>query len=249
MVAAKAATAANLSLQGFGGGAGIFQPVDPTKADYVVSTATQLASALSAAHSGQTVYVADNAVIDASDYSFVVPQGVTLASGRGQNGSLGALLYVNYNELNSDYFNGLIRAGGPNVRITGLQIQGPSPDVGSATEWDSRGIVDSYANLEVDNNEISAWSHAGIYLENDARTGAAGITGVRIHHNSIHNCERTGLGYGICLDADGEGNYGSLGEQSQGNCLMDPLIQYNSFDCNRHSIAATGVSTESYQVL
>jgi hypothetical protein len=221
--------AADLSLQGFGGGAGYFQPVNSAKADYIVSTAPQLASALSAAHSGQIVYVADNAVIDVSNYSFLIPQGVTLASGRGQNASPGALLFVDYNKVHSNLHDGVIRTGGVNVRVTGLRIKGPHPDVGREAydNWYSRGIVASHTNLEVDNCEIWAWSHAGIYL-------IEGASGARIHHDSIHACQRAGLGYGVCLDA--------------GSTIpIDPLIQYSSFDSNRHSIAGTGVGTESYE--
>ena len=51
-----------------------------------------------------------------------VPAGVTLAGERGNNGSRGAL-------LTSDALKTpvMIRAGGPDVRITGLRLQGPCP--------------------------------------------------------------------------------------------------------------------------
>jgi hypothetical protein len=52
-----------------------------------------------------------------------VPEGVTLAGDRGHNGSKGAL-------LSSDALKTpvLIRAAGPNVRITGLHIRGLIPN-------------------------------------------------------------------------------------------------------------------------
>ena len=85
----------------------------------------------------------------------------------------------------------------------------------------SDGIKAEHANLEVDNCELSAWSHAAVFLV------AAG--GHRIHHNFIHHCQYYGLGYGVCHDK------------------AFSVIEFNVFNWNCHSIALTGVADSGYE--
>ncbi len=84
----------------------------------------------------------------------------------------------------------------------------------------SGAIITKYSGLEVDNCEISAFSHAGIFLKKGE--------GHHIHHNFIHHCQYNGLGYGVCLDTAAS------------------LIEFNVFNWNRHSIAGTGRPGCSY---
>lgn len=124
-----------------------------------------------------------------------------MAGDRGYNGSKGAL-------LSSDSLKtpGMINAKGPNVRITGLRIQGPNPkrylehhkkSFGSEGKGRSyyykfpvsKGISTEHSNLEVDNCDLSAFSGRSISL----RRGE----GHHIHHNFIHKCQYNGLGYGV----------------------------------------------------
>ena len=209
-----------------------------TQGDYLVKDLDSLLGALSKAKAGETVFIVPDALIDLTARVYIeelvleVPAGVTLASDRGHNGSPGAL-------LTSDALKTpvMIRAGGPNVRITGLRIQGPNPKrylehhrrafqpQGRGRDYYykfpvSRGIVCSHAHLEVDNCDISAFSHSGISL-------AAG-NGHHLHHNFIHQCQYNGLGYGLSHQAAAS------------------LIEYNLFDSNRHSIAGTGQPGCSY---
>ena len=97
---------------------------------------------------------------------------------------------------------------GPDVRITGLRIRGPNPKrymdhhrrsiaEGRGSEYYykfpfSRGIEMGHSGLEVDNCELSGFSHAAIYLVKGDRH--------HIHHNFIHHCQYQGLGYGVVLD-------------------------------------------------
>src|SRR5690606_36585000 len=123
----------------------------------------------------------------------LVPQGVTLASDRGHDGSPGALIY-------SDAFatSPMIRAGGPGVRITGLRLRGPDPErrlafhhrvftlgLGGSDAYyrlpNSQGVMSEHGDLEVDNCEISAFSSAGVYLH--------GGKDHHVHHNFIHHCQ------------------------------------------------------------
>jgi hypothetical protein len=219
-----------------GGGKGYSKIV--TKGDYTVRNLDELINALSQVKRGQVIFIPSEVEIDLTTRIYIeelvleIPKGVTLAGDRGNNNSKGAI-------LSSDSLNTpmMIRTNGPNVRITGLRIQGPNskrhlehhkrsfgPE-GLGRDYYykfpvSRGIRTEYPNLEIDNCEISAFSGSGILL----RKGE----GHHIHHNFIHQCQYNGLGYGVSHSA------------------ASSLIEHNLFNENRHSIAGTGVSGCSY---
>ena len=209
-----------------------------TKGDYTVKDLDALLDALSKAKAGQTIFIPAETVIDLTARIYIeqlvldVPEGVTLAGDRGYGGSKGAL-------LTSDALKTpvMIRAGGPGVRITGLRIHGPNPkrylehhrrsfgEGGGGHKYyykfpTSNGITTRYPRLEVDNCEISGFSHAGVYLLT--------AQGHHIHHNHIHHCQYQGLGYGVCHNT------------------ASSLLEYNLFNWNRHSIAGTGRPGNSY---
>jgi hypothetical protein len=213
-----------------GGGSGYKNIV--TTGNYIVNDLEGLIEALNKARQGETVFIPAETEIDMTTLIYIkelvleVPSGVTLAGERGNNGSGGAL-------ITSDVLKTpvMIRAGGPNVRITGLRIQGPCSKRyldhhkraygknGKGAEYYylfpiSNGISTEYGNIEVDNCDISGFAHAGIYL----RQGDNHV----IHHNFIHHCQYNGLGYGISHDK------------------ASSLIELNLFNWNRHSIAGTG---------
>ena len=219
-----------------GGGAGYTKVV--TRGDYTVKDLDALLAALSKAKAGQTVFIPGETIIDLTARVYIdqlvleVPKGVTLAGDRGNGGSKGAL-------LTSDALKTpiVIRPSGPDVRITGLRIQGPNPKRyldhhrraftrgGAGHKYyykfpTSAGIRTEHPRLEVDNCEISAFSHAGIYLVKGE--------GHHIHHNFIHHCQYNGLGYGVCHNTAAS------------------LIEQNLFNWNRHSIAGTGRPGGSY---
>ena len=219
-----------------GGGSGYVNII--AEGDYTVQNLDTLLDALSKAKSGQVVFIAAETVIDLTARIYIdqlvleIPEGVTLAGDRGYGKSKGAL-------LTSDALKTpvMIRAAGPDVRITGLRIQGPNPkryldhhgrsfrEGAAGHEYyykfpTSNGITTKYPRLEVDNCEISGFSHAGVYLV------TAG--GHHIHHNHIHHCQYQGLGYGICHNT------------------ASSVIEQNLFNWNRHSIAGTGRPGNSY---
>ncbi len=214
-----------------------------TDGDYRVATVDELIEALKKAQAGEVVYVEPDAQIDCTTLVFAeklvleVREGVTLASNRGHEGSRGAMIY-------SDAFatSNLIRAVGPNVRVTGLWIRGPDPkrrlehhrrsfdpargdsSAQSAYYYKlamSDGIASTFSGLEVDNCELSGWSVTAISLPSG--------TDHHIHHNYIHHNQMNGLGYGMCIST------------------ATALIEYNLFDFNRHSIAATGRVPSGYE--
>ena len=221
-----------------GGHEGYGDWVDPATATVVVTTATQLVNALGAATPGTVVYVHDAAVIDMTGIWFVpVGPGVTLASGRGHNGSLGALLFNTVVEPHPQFV-----VTGTDARITGLRLRGPDTEkepVGDCGGHDSTGIlvkVDPEASaavwsVRVDNNELWGWPASGIEVFN--------VFGVQVQYNHIHHnrrkvarsgCRRYNLGYGVVVSFTGFA-----------------LMEGNQFDHNCHDIASDGHPGTSYE--
>lgn len=213
-----------------GGGEGYKRIV--TQGDFVAENLETLIDVLSKAKSGQVVFIPGKAVIDMTTFIYIdkltlkIPEGVTLASDRGYNGSPGA-------QITSDSLDTplMIQVMGPNARITGIRLQGPNPKryldhhkrafgtggPGHSYYYKfptSNGINIKFPKAEVDNCEISAFAHAGVNLP--------GGNDHHIHHNLIHKCQYNGLGYGVALDNS------------------TAVIEYNTFNENRHSIAGTG---------
>ncbi len=219
-----------------GGGVGYKRIV--TRGDYTVKDLDELLEALGKARPGQVVFIPGDTEIDCTARVYIeelvleIPEGVTLAGNRGENGSPGAI--ITSDALKTPL---LIQANGPDVRITGLRLRGPSPkryldhhrrsfNQGRGHEYyykfpTSNGIRTRHPGLEVDNCDISGFSHAGVYLMDGDRH--------RIHHSFIHHCQYNGLGYGVCHDTAAS------------------LIERNLFDFNRHSIAGTGRPGCSYE--
>lgn len=213
-----------------GGGSGYVAVV--TQGDVTADNLDSLLEALSKAEPGQVVFIPGTVEIDLTTRVYIeqlvleLPAGVTLASDRGNHGSPGAL-------LTSDALNTpiMIRATGPDVRITGLRLQGPNPKrhlehhrraFGPGGEGHTyyyrfptqRGIVTTHDRLQVDNCELAGFGHSAVSLNQGVEH--------RVHHNFIHHCQYNGLGYGVCLDT------------------ASAVIEFNLFDWNRHSIAGTG---------
>ncbi len=213
-----------------GGGEGYTAIV--TGGDYVVDSVAALVDALAVAQAGEVVFIPGETEIDLTTLIYIeqlvleVPEGVTLAGDRGNEGSAGALIV-------SDVLATpvMIRALGPDVRVTGLRIQGPNPkrqlvhhrkafsEGGEGHTYyykfpTQNGIMSEHDALEVDNCDISGFGHGGIYL-------TSGVDH-HVHHCYIHHCQYNGLGYGISHNQ------------------ASSLIERNLFDFNRHSIAGTG---------
>lgn len=225
----------------YGGGADYPDRIAPTHpCAVVVTTATELETALMGAGPGDLVFVADGATIDLTGKTLCIPGGVTLAGGRGHGSEPGGRILVRTTESRA-----ALRACGSDVRITGLRIEGWEPTQ-CPPEWPdrctgedrtggvncrdcmprSRGIQASDVDrLEVDNCELTGWSYGAIEFRN-ARDN-------HIHHNHIHHNQRQGLGYGVVL--------------SNVTDPADALIEWNRFDYNRHSVAGSGAVGHSYE--
>ncbi len=196
-----------------------------------VQTKAELLQALALATPGEIVYVDDNAVIDLSlerDHQIEITDGVTLASGRGRGGSLGALLYTEDHDTQVYAARALFVITGSEARVTGLRIRGPDQEVGET--YDSPlavGIRTPYSTtidhtvVEIDNCELFGWTIGAVEI--------GGTDRAMVHHNYFHHNRRAGLGYGVVLS------------------YAYPIIGANIFDHNRHAIASTGYPTSSYE--
>lgn len=206
-----------------GGGASYDRCVDPDSADRIVDSRADLLGALGG--SASVVYVADDAAIDLTGASEIsLGKDVTLASGRGRNGSDGGLLYTD------SCPRWLFRSRAAGVRVTGLRLRGPRTDYFDPRE-EAGDEEDAYScglhlfgdAPEIDNCELFGWPHAAIAF------GARGQpTAGFAHHNAIHHNRMETLGYGIEL-YDGWSR-----------------IEHTYFDANRHAITGFGYDTNGF---
>ena len=222
------AEACNPTGNPIGGGAGYTDIIlqNDARVKYVVTTAAGLKSALASARSGEVVFVPSTATIDvtAETSSITIPAGVTLASDRGYKGSTGGLIKRN---SASTIPKGTFIAGGNDVRVTGLRIQGPHSGYGASYGDNVKCAImeTNKKGLEVDNCEIYYWSYAGVAFENSASGSWTG----HVHHNNIHHIAGEGYGYGVMVA------YG------------DVLIEANKFDYTRHAVIGEGCPGEKFE--
>jgi hypothetical protein len=208
-----------------GGGPEYVNIINKDAADFVASTKGELLAAIKKAKKGNIIYVRDDAQIDmtGSDDQ-AIPAGVTLASGRGNKGSSGGLVFSN-SLTDEPLFMPLFRTGGKGVRVTGLRIRGPFGEAGDHHYTQikiANGIKSDHEDLEVDNCEMWSWNKWAIDL------AVAG--GAYIHHNHIHHTRRWGYGYGVWVRGGGKS-----------------IIEANLFDFCRHHIGSGSQASSSYE--
>lgn len=185
------------------------------------STRDELLDALRSAARGDLVRVPTDATLDLSgEWTIRVPDGVTLASGSQEDGGYGAVLETTGGDEAPE--RGLQKLDlGAGARITGFQIRGHHHEyVNPIEEHDGdyyahRGSgVRVGTNAVVDHNDISGWTYASVWAEDNAH----------VHNNYIHHNVWDTLGYGVVVPA--------------GDNM--PVIEHNEFDYNRHAIAGGG---------
>ncbi|MBN1773177.1 MAG: VCBS repeat-containing protein, partial [Deltaproteobacteria bacterium] len=242
-------------------GAGYTRLVD--RHDHLVATEQELIDALATARSGETIYVADGAELDFSAWVvaeatvLTIPEGVTLAGGRGKPGVEPAWIHTDFFLVDpveaADPTVGrtfaarpLIRIGGPNARVTGLRITGP--DSKSREEPLRRWLTSPDAPVEGRKKYYRFPTADGILCEHPnlevdncelagwsfAAISVADGVGHRVHHNDDHHTQRQGLGYGVVL-------YGGI----DADTAVD--IAWNRFDYNRHAVAGSGYPRQDYE--
>ena len=187
------------------------------KGDLTVTTTGELLAALKQAKPGQVVFVPDGVDIDLTGQrSLRIPGRVTLAGTRGLNGSPGARIYTTLRQSHT-----LMATAGDEVRLTGLRFEGAFGGTDKVADHSSFLGIGHYG-AEVDNCEVYNFNVTGISV------GAAAIN-IRIHHNHIHHCQRSGYGYGVCTGSS------------------DIHIIANKLDYCRHAIASGGTPGCGYE--
>jgi len=201
-----------------GGGSGYLDAIDPNQANYVVSTAAALKSALASASSGQIVYLADGATItlnsDSQIYGvpswlgdsvgFNVNPGVTLAGGRS-----GKIVLSSSYRPTAYWYAVALGAG---ARMSGVIIQGGESNSSNTYHWSG---VACAKNAQVDNCEI--------YGMSGGQAVSIYGSGVWVHHNYLHHCQCTSQsGYGVCVVSSPTAS----------------TIEANKFDYCKHAIAS-----------
>ena len=198
-------------------------PVREADATVVVETLDGLLGALESASAGDVVYVPPDVRLNTGGvWKVPIPDGVTLAGGRGVDGADGALLKSPKGDEGpeDEKFHKKFRLG-RGARFTGFRLLGHHFEYRNAEEeFDSDyyahrgGGVRANVDAVVDNNEIGGWPHAAVWAERNAH----------VHHNDLHHNTWEGLGYGVVVP---------------GGDHM-PVIEHNYFNYNRHAIAASG---------
>jgi hypothetical protein len=210
-----------------GGGDGYVSPHGYTQAtaDYVVTTVTQLSTALSSATAGQVIWIPSGTTITIStDYGKTLKSGVVLASNRGQDGAAGGKILWTYEARG---FMQPILYCQSNSVVSGLVLQGPGGICG-ASGYNEGNCALRGANgalrIEVENCEISDFANGGIYFYGG---GMAWDSSNRhwVHHCNIYNIQRDGFGYGV---------------SEEGGCSF--LVECCIFNACRHEIM--GQSTD-----
>ncbi len=214
-----------------GGGNGYLDTVEPGEAQYVVSTAAALKTALATAAAGETVYVADGATIVLNDYAittdhrppfkgertgFYVPPGVTLAGGRGRASEGTIRLASGF--YNTSVFN--LIALGAGARVTGLHIDGPQDSVEGGNLWIG---VEGASGSEIANCEIHGFGYCGTLCYG----GYVDVVDFWIHHSYIHHCRGTGYGYPVGVSSPDISHSASA------------IVEGNIIDYGRHCISAS----------
>ena len=207
-----------------GGGTGYSQIYSAADADYVVTTAAELKSALASASSGQIVYIADGATITLNSDAymwgspswhgmavfFYVKAGVILAAGRGLAASPGNIVLGPSFHTTGWYTAVALETG---ARMTGVTVAGAMSNSSETYVWSG---VTCHDNTEVDNCEIYGMGGGQAVIAT-----CGNYKGAWVHHCYLHNCQcQSQSGYGVLVN-------GGLS-----------LIEGNKFEYCKHFIAA-----------
>lgn len=174
-----------------GGGAGYVSPhgYSEDTADYVVTTASGLTSALASATSGDVIWIPGDVTIGISGFRGVtVPAGVAIASDRGTGGSDGAL-------LSDTSSSGIAFSARHHAVFSGLRFKNTHPTASSRTLMSSSGGA---WGIEWENCEIKDFGYIGIWLGSHSMAWDSPDRNW-VHHCTISGFQQTGLGYGIGL--------------------------------------------------
>ncbi|PSP93458.1 hypothetical protein BRC91_09805 [Halobacteriales archaeon QS_4_62_28] len=196
-----------------GGGSYTGQTFSESDATVVVTSRDELVAAMDSVGSGDVVFIPGDVAIQMNGTTVDIPDGVTLASDRGTDGSSGALI--------SEPSDGNVRVlrSENNVHLSGLRLYGPHHSefgVSYSNTWDHAGIgFQMYGSGgEVSNCEVAGFGYDALRSRGDNH----------IHHSVIRNNSMSGLGYGVQVFSGSN----------------ETIVEYCEFDRNRHCIAGQG---------
>jgi|CXWL01.1.fsa_nt_gi hypothetical protein len=218
----------------------------PTSGFVRVPQEMNFGRALEQAHWGTVIEIASGTSIElrdypnpynpALDYAHVhIGDGITIRGDRR-----GTLLGPELSMRNVTK-GAMIAIEGPDVRITGLRLRGPSrdTDIDQTPVW---GIGTEQDHLQarviIDHNDISDWPGAAMTVSGAAEPGICTDMGdprgsrpnnLRVARNFIHHNQKQEAGYGVRAEMN-----------------SFPLIEGNTFVSNRHAIKASGWGCTSY---
>jgi hypothetical protein len=185
-----------------GGGDGyhdIFTSADP-RINYTVTTADELLAALRNAGRGDVIYVDEQADINLKNISrrVTIPEGVTIASNRGERKTAGSAVYsFNIEDSNEYAIWGLVSAPDEESNSFWISIDGEKPrqwdlDTGSDWHWSREG-----------SHYLSGGQHT---LTIHWREEATGLDGILITDNTDNlmddTAQETNEGRHISIEAE-----------------------------------------------
>ncbi len=235
-----------------GGGDGYVSPHGYSRAtaDYVVTTLSELNSAMSKATSGDVIWIPDGTTIVVPSVAsagsrMILPNalgnGVVLASNRGQDGAAGGKIKVT-GTCTGAFGTGIYCKS--NSVISGLTIEGPTNlgtvgSVGGCYTMFALKLSGSL-NVEVENCELYNFPQGIICIDNIKGSPGQSLqwdsaARHKIHHCEIHGAQAHGWGYGIL-----QSNY-------NGNWLSALVEACSIYDC-RHNIACDHGSGFNYEI-
>ncbi len=235
-----------------GGGDGYVSPHGYSRAtaDYVVTTLSQLNSAMASATSGDVIWIPDGTTITVPKVAnaggrMILPNalgnGVVLASNRGQDGAEGGKIKVT-GTCTGAFGTGIYCKS--NSVISGLTIEGPT---NLGTPGSVGGCYTMFAlklsgavSVEVENCELYNFPQGIICIDNIKAAGPENLNWNSAHRHNIHHCEIHGA------QAHGWG-YGVLQSNSNGKGLSALIEACKMYDC-RHLIACDHGSAFSYEI-
>jgi PKD repeat protein len=221
-----------------GGGASYSRIITSTDSsiDYIVTSYSELIAALNSEPG--IIYIPETANINMSGhFATNIPEGFTLASNRGESGSLGGRIFQIYLPTDPETNPTMLWLGN-NTRVTGVRIEGPHTGTDSVPGIRSGLMVSNVKGVEIDNCNISGWSLSGVTVRSIGRpdlvelglgTDELGVAIANIHNNYIHHCQAS-LGYGVMIDFAGSA-----------------LVKANIFDYTRHAISSSGNADSGYE--
>lgn len=224
---------AGASSNPIGGGSGYTSShgYSQSTADYVVTTASALTSALSSSSSGDVIWIPGGTTISlSSDYSKTLKPGVALASNRGQNGAAGAKIKTTFKA--SSFMDPILWLSSNSV-VSGIVFEGPGGVASTSGPGNCalRGVKGA-RRIEIENCEISQFPEAAIYFYGGGMAWNDDSSSGRhwIHHCNIHHIQKHGLGYGV---------------SEEGECSY--LVEYCIITACRHNIMAQA-GPDSYEI-